>query len=136
MTDDPNKRGEPDRSKVSGGQSYEVGYFATKHGLSIEQARELINRAGNNREKLDEAAKRLKSTADGVHLAPAGGARKVIRRRGIERIIATRERSGIGLRDPERIERDRDRRPSACRQRRGGYRSPEATVLVRTIRWA
>jgi hypothetical protein len=34
MTDDKTKVGEPDRSRVSGDQDYEVRYLAEKHGLS------------------------------------------------------------------------------------------------------
>jgi len=49
-----------DRSRVAGGQSYELGYFARKHGISRDQARGLINRIGNDRAKLNAAAERLK----------------------------------------------------------------------------
>jgi len=48
-----------DRRKVAGGQGYEVNYFATKHGLTREQARDLISRIGNDRDKLNAAAARL-----------------------------------------------------------------------------
>ena len=60
MTDDTNDRGAQDRARVSGEQEYEVRYFADKHGISVEQAQELIDRHGNSREKLDAAAERLK----------------------------------------------------------------------------
>jgi hypothetical protein len=60
MADDKSKRGAPDRSRVSGNEGYEVGYFAGKHGITREQARELIKSVGNNREKLNQAAERLK----------------------------------------------------------------------------
>ncbi len=60
MSDDKTNRGEPDRSRVSGSEPYEVRYFADKHGLSMDQARELIERVGPDREKLDEAAKELR----------------------------------------------------------------------------
>ena len=49
-----------DRSRVAGGQGYELGYFARKHGLSREQARSLIERVGNDRAKLNAAAERMK----------------------------------------------------------------------------
>jgi hypothetical protein len=45
---------------VAGGQGYELGYFARKHGISRDQARELIKRIGNNREKLNAEAARLR----------------------------------------------------------------------------
>ena len=61
MSDDTNDRGAQDRARVSGEQEYEVRYFAEKHGISVEQAQELIDRHGNSREKLDAAAERLKS---------------------------------------------------------------------------
>jgi hypothetical protein len=37
-----------------------VEYFARKHGLTIEQARDLIARVGNERSKLDAAAEAMK----------------------------------------------------------------------------
>ncbi len=60
MSDDKNNVGEPDRSRVSGSEDYEVQHFAQKHGITAEQARELIERHGNDREILDKAAERLK----------------------------------------------------------------------------
>jgi hypothetical protein len=38
MSDDKTKRGAADRSKVAGGEAYEVDYFAKKHGISPEKA--------------------------------------------------------------------------------------------------
>jgi hypothetical protein len=60
MADDKAQRGKQDRSRVSGSEGYEVRYFAAKHGISTEQAGELIRQHGNDREKLDAAAKRFK----------------------------------------------------------------------------
>jgi hypothetical protein len=60
MSDDKSNTGGQDRSRVSGSEDYEVRYFADKHGLSMEQARQLIGEIGNDREKLDAAAERLK----------------------------------------------------------------------------
>jgi hypothetical protein len=60
MSDDQTNRGGADRGRVSGGEGYEVGYFARKHGISVAQAEELIKEHGNSREKLDAAAGRLK----------------------------------------------------------------------------
>ena len=62
MSDDKNHVGEPDRGRVSGSEPYEVHYFAAKHGITTDQARDLIARHGNDRQKLDEAASRLRST--------------------------------------------------------------------------
>lgn len=60
MSDDTTNRGEPDRSRVSADEGYEVEYFARKYGLTAEQARELIAEVGNDRDKLDAAAAKLK----------------------------------------------------------------------------
>lgn len=62
MADDTANAGEPDRSRVSGSEGYEVRYFAEKHGISPDQARELIAQHGNDRDMLDLAAERLKGT--------------------------------------------------------------------------
>jgi hypothetical protein len=61
MVDDKSKRGAGDRRTVSGEQGYEVAYFAEKHGISKEQAAKLIREIGNDRAKLDAAARKLKS---------------------------------------------------------------------------
>jgi hypothetical protein len=60
MADDPKKRDARDRNRVAGGQGYEVNYFATKHGITREQARQLIKEIGNDRDKLNAAAARLR----------------------------------------------------------------------------
>ncbi len=62
MSDDKNKRGEPDRSRVSGEEDYEVAAFAKKHGITPDQARDLITKHGADRAKLDEAAAHLRSS--------------------------------------------------------------------------
>jgi hypothetical protein len=59
MTDDKTKVGEPDRSRVAADQDYEVRYLANRYSISVEQARDLIARYGNDRQKLHEAAKWL-----------------------------------------------------------------------------
>jgi hypothetical protein len=60
MADNPSLRGERDRDRVAGAEGYEVEYFARKHEITIEQARQLIREHGNNRVTLDAAAERLK----------------------------------------------------------------------------
>ena len=60
MADDKSKRGKQDRSRVSGSEGYEVHYFALKHGLSAQQARDIIKDVGPNREKLNAAAAKTK----------------------------------------------------------------------------
>jgi hypothetical protein len=53
MSDDKNKQDNRDRSRVSGSESYEVEYFAQKHGLTVQQGRDLIAKHGNQRDVLD-----------------------------------------------------------------------------------
>ena len=60
MSDDLGNIGQRDRDRVSAGEGYEVEYFARKHGLTMEQARELIAQVGNDRSKLDAAAEAMK----------------------------------------------------------------------------
>ncbi len=60
MADDKTRTGGPDRRQVAGGEAYEVDYFAQKHGLSREKARELVDRHGNDRATLDALAEKLK----------------------------------------------------------------------------
>ena len=59
IADDKNNTGYQERAPVSGDQEYEVGYFASKFGLSTPQVRELIAKHGNNRETLEREAKQL-----------------------------------------------------------------------------
>jgi len=60
MADSKQHIGEPDRGRVSGSEAYEVRYFAERHGLSMEQARDLIRQHGEQRDALEAAAERLK----------------------------------------------------------------------------
>ena len=60
MSDDKTKQGQQDRGRVAGSEPYEVAYFAAKHDLTQEQARDLIARIGNDRTKLDAAAQKMK----------------------------------------------------------------------------
>ena len=48
-----------DRRKVANSEPYDVEYFARKHNISQEQARDLIRQIGNDRDKLNAAAARL-----------------------------------------------------------------------------
>lgn len=60
MADNRSNRGGRDRGRVAAGQGYELGYFARKHGITRDQARQLIIRIGNDRAKLNAAAEKLK----------------------------------------------------------------------------
>ena len=62
MSDDKTNRGEPDRSRVAGEERYEVQHFAERHGITPDQARELIAKHGSDRAKLDEAAAHLRAS--------------------------------------------------------------------------
>jgi hypothetical protein len=44
---------------VAGGEGYEVEYFARKHGIMKDEAEALIKQIGNDRDKLDAAARKL-----------------------------------------------------------------------------
>jgi len=57
MTDDKTNVGAQDRARVSAEEPYEVAYFAKKHGLSTEKAREIIEKHGPSREACDAAVK-------------------------------------------------------------------------------
>ena len=61
MPDDPNKQDNRDRNKVAGGQDFEVDYFAKANGLSINQALDLLEKFGDDRETLELEAKKLKA---------------------------------------------------------------------------
>jgi len=63
MSDDKSNRGAQDRARVSGSETYEVDYFAHKHGISRAQAEDLIRQHGNSRDVLDKAAEALKTEA-------------------------------------------------------------------------
>lgn len=60
MADDKSKRGAADRRRVAAGEGYEVGYFARKHGIGKGKAEKLIKHVGNDRNKLNAAAEKLK----------------------------------------------------------------------------
>jgi Protein of unknown function (DUF3606) len=60
MADDKTKVGAADRSRVASEQDYEVDHFAKRHGITADQARELIRKHGNNRDELDAAAGNLR----------------------------------------------------------------------------
>ncbi|MFI0847192.1 DUF3606 domain-containing protein [Mesorhizobium sp. IMUNJ 23232] len=60
MADDKSKQDNRDRSQVAGDQEWEVGYVASKFGLSTDQVRELIDRFGNDRNVIEREAEKLK----------------------------------------------------------------------------
>jgi hypothetical protein len=56
VSDDKGKRSDQHCSRVSAEQPYEVVYFAHKHGISQQKAREIIEKHGPSREACDRAA--------------------------------------------------------------------------------
>ncbi|HYD24862.1 MAG TPA: DUF3606 domain-containing protein [Croceibacterium sp.] len=60
MSDDKSQTAGQDRNRVAGEQDYEVRHFAERHGISIEQAEQLIAEHGNSRDALDAAARQMK----------------------------------------------------------------------------
>lgn len=46
--------------KTYSGQGYDITYFARKHGISRQQAREVMRKVGHDRDKLNAAAEELK----------------------------------------------------------------------------
>jgi len=58
MSDDKNKRGEPDRSRISTSEDYEVRYWADKFGVSHEELKAAVKAAGNSPEKVEAYLKK------------------------------------------------------------------------------
>lgn len=54
-----------DSSRVSGEQDYEVRHFAEQNNITMDQARGLIAKHGNDRRTLTAEAKKLTSTGIG-----------------------------------------------------------------------
>ncbi|MCC6827682.1 MAG: DUF3606 domain-containing protein [Novosphingobium sp.] len=48
------------RGRTYAGQGYDATYLARKHGITRQQARDLIRKVGHDRDKLNEAAASLK----------------------------------------------------------------------------
>jgi hypothetical protein len=59
MADDKRMRRPSDQRAASKDEGYEVDDFATRHGITHHQARMLIDKIGNDHDKLDKAAERL-----------------------------------------------------------------------------
>lgn len=68
MPDDKRKTAQ-DRKLVAATQPYEVRYFAKKHGITVGQARMIINQYGPSRRKCDAAARGLLASIGDGHEA-------------------------------------------------------------------
>ncbi|MEP7098546.1 MAG: hemerythrin domain-containing protein [Dokdonella sp.] len=74
MPDSKSKRGARDRARVAADETYEVDYFAERHGISRQEAQALIERVGNDRAKLDAAiAEKAKGSAPKPRRRTAAG---------------------------------------------------------------
>jgi 3-hydroxyisobutyrate dehydrogenase-like beta-hydroxyacid dehydrogenase len=60
MADNKSQVGEPDRSRVVAAEHYEVQHLAERTGISTDEARELIERFGNDRDTLEREAAKLR----------------------------------------------------------------------------
>ncbi|MBV8962785.1 MAG: DUF3606 domain-containing protein [Hyphomicrobiales bacterium] len=60
MIENDNKMSSVERQPTAKEMLYEIADFARKHGLSMAEARSLIEKVGNDCIKLDAAAKKLK----------------------------------------------------------------------------
>lgn len=60
MPDDPTKRGEPDRERISQ-QPWEIEYESEKTGLPPETIREIVRREGPMRENVEREIRRIKT---------------------------------------------------------------------------
>jgi hypothetical protein len=60
MADNKSFAGGQDRARVAGGEGYEVYDFASRHGISPDEVRDMIKRVGNDRTKLEQEVARLK----------------------------------------------------------------------------
>ena len=60
MLDPKDLLGGPERARLSADYPHELSAFASRHGLSIDEAREILERAGGSREDADAAAERHK----------------------------------------------------------------------------
>jgi len=64
MADNTDLRGGQDRSRVAGGEDYEVRYISEKMGVSEKEVREAIEKVGNNRDKVEEYLTRGNKTRE------------------------------------------------------------------------
>ena len=63
MPDNPDKTDYRDRNRVAGDEDYEVRHFAEEAGITVDQARTLIKRHGNDRKTLHAMAESIRRTA-------------------------------------------------------------------------
>jgi hypothetical protein len=62
VANDRTQAGEPDRSRVAGADDNVVRYLTEKYGLKRRWVQNLIDHYGNNRLRLEQAARELTGT--------------------------------------------------------------------------
>ena len=62
MADDKTRTDNHDRSQTAGGEDEQVRHFAEEAGITLDQARTLIKRHGNDRKVLDEIAESIRGS--------------------------------------------------------------------------
>jgi hypothetical protein len=60
MTDDSSHGGETQRTHVVAGERHELERFASRHGISTAEARELFERLGHDRDALEREVLKLR----------------------------------------------------------------------------
>jgi hypothetical protein len=65
MSDDKRKRGEPDRSRVSANEPYEVRYLAQKTGLPSPLVKNVVRQEGPMRLNVERYLNRMKRNGRG-----------------------------------------------------------------------
>lgn len=55
MADDKSKRGQQDRSKINIHEQYEVQYWSKKYGVTPEELRDAVGKAGTSPEAVAKA---------------------------------------------------------------------------------
>jgi VIT1/CCC1 family predicted Fe2+/Mn2+ transporter len=60
MSDDSNHIGEAHRTPAPAVERHELERFASRHGISPAEARELFDRVGHDRDALEREAQRLR----------------------------------------------------------------------------
>ena len=60
MSDDKSKRGGQDRTRVAGGQDWEMSYMTQKFNVSKEQVEQAVKAVGNSRERVEEYLRKNK----------------------------------------------------------------------------
>jgi hypothetical protein len=58
MSDDRTKRSGQDRTRVAGGQDWEVSYMTQKYNVSKQEVEDAVKAVGNSREKVEEYLER------------------------------------------------------------------------------